>query len=36
MPVVPMTLVSALLMFVGSVLSSKPSPATIRKYFETA
>jgi SSS family solute:Na+ symporter len=36
MPVVPMTVVSALLMVVGSLLSAKPSPATLRKYFETA
>jgi len=36
MPVVPMTIVSALLMIVGSLLSAKPSPATIRRYFQTA
>jgi SSS family solute:Na+ symporter len=36
MPVVPMTIVSALLMIVGSLLSAKPSPATLRKYFQTA
>ena len=36
MPVVPMTIVSALLMIVGSMLSAKPSPATLRKYFEAA
>jgi SSS family solute:Na+ symporter len=35
LPVVPMTIVSALLMIVGSLLSAKPSPATLRKYFET-
>jgi SSS family solute:Na+ symporter len=36
MPVVPMTIVSALLMIVGSVLTAKPSPTTIRRYFDTA
>jgi Na+/pantothenate symporter len=36
LPVVPMTIVSALLMIVGSMLSAKPSPATLRKYFEPA
>ena len=36
MPVVPMAIVSALLMIVGSLLSAKPSPATVRRYFETA
>jgi Na+/proline symporter len=33
MPVVPMVLVSALLMFVVSKLTAKPSAATIEKYF---
>ena len=33
MPVVPMVLVSALLMFVVSKLTAKPSAATIDKYF---
>jgi SSS family solute:Na+ symporter len=33
MPVVPMVLVSALLMFVVSKLTAKPSAATIAKYF---
>jgi SSS family solute:Na+ symporter len=34
MPVVPMVIVSALLMFVVSKLSSKPSQKTISKYFD--
>ena len=33
MPVVPMVLVSALLMFVVSLLTRKPARATIAKYF---
>jgi SSS family solute:Na+ symporter len=33
MPVVPMVLISALLMFVVSLLTRKPQPATIAKYF---
>ena len=33
MPVVPMVLVSALLMFVVSKLTAKPSAATVEKYF---
>jgi SSS family solute:Na+ symporter len=33
MPVVPMVLISALLMFVVSKLTAKPSDATIEKYF---
>jgi len=33
MPVVPMTLISALLMFVVSRLTPKPSPTTIARYF---
>jgi SSS family solute:Na+ symporter len=33
MPVVPMVLVSALLMFVVSKLTAKPSAATVAKYF---
>jgi SSS family solute:Na+ symporter len=33
LPVVPMVLVSALLMFVVSVLTKKPSAATVEKYF---
>jgi Na+/proline symporter len=33
MPVVPMVLVSALLMFVVSKLTPKPSAATVAKYF---
>ncbi len=33
MPVVPMVLISALLMFVVSKLTAKPSAATIEKYF---
>ena len=36
MPVVPMVIVSALLMIVVSMLTAKPSPATLRKYFEPA
>ncbi|MEK6281377.1 MAG: sodium:solute symporter family protein [Acidobacteriota bacterium] len=34
MPVVPMVIVSALLMFVVSKLTPKPKPATISKYFD--
>jgi SSS family solute:Na+ symporter len=33
MPVVPMVIVSALLMIVISMITSKPQPATIQKYF---
>jgi hypothetical protein len=33
MPVVPMVIVSALLMFVVSKLTAKPSAATVAKYF---
>jgi hypothetical protein len=33
MPVVPMVLVSALLMFVVSLVTRKPQQATIAKYF---
>ena len=33
LPVVPMVLVSALLMFVVSKLTAKPSVATVEKYF---
>jgi len=33
MPVVPMTLISALLMMVGSRLTPKPAPATLARYF---
>ncbi|HEV2761707.1 MAG TPA: hypothetical protein VGV38_01835, partial [Pyrinomonadaceae bacterium] len=33
MPVVPMVLVSAVLMVVVSLLTRKPSPATVEKYF---
>jgi hypothetical protein len=33
MPVVPITLVSALLIGVVSALTPKPSPATISRYF---
>lgn len=35
MPVVPMVLVSALLMFVVSLLTKKPKAATIAKYFQS-
>jgi SSS family solute:Na+ symporter len=35
MPVVPMVIVSALLMVVVSVLTSKPKQATLAKYFPT-
>jgi solute:Na+ symporter, SSS family len=35
MPVVPMTLISALLMWVVSTLTPKPAPATIARYFRT-
>jgi SSS family solute:Na+ symporter len=34
MPVVPMVIVSGLLMWIVSVLSSKPSRPTIQRYFE--
>jgi hypothetical protein len=34
MPVVPMVIVSALLMFVVSKLTPKPKPKTISKYFD--
>ena len=33
MPVVPMVIVSTLLMFIVSLLTSKPSRATVEKYF---
>jgi hypothetical protein len=33
MPVVPMVLTSALLMFVVSLVTRKPKAATIEKYF---
>jgi len=33
MPVVPMTIMSALLMIVVSMITSKPSTATIKRYF---
>jgi hypothetical protein len=33
MPVVPMVLMSALLMFVVSLLTKKPAASTIAKYF---
>jgi len=36
MPVVPMVLVSALLMFVVSLATRKPRPETIEKYFSKA
>jgi hypothetical protein len=36
MPVVPMVLVSALLMWLVSSLTPKPSVATIRRYFPAA
>ncbi|HKZ81809.1 MAG TPA: sodium:solute symporter family protein [Pyrinomonadaceae bacterium] len=36
MPVVPMVLVSALLMVVVSLLTTKPKPATLQKYFSTS
>jgi Na+/proline symporter len=35
LPVVPMVLGSALCMVLGSLASSPPSPATIRRYFDT-
>ncbi|MBI4906407.1 MAG: sodium:solute symporter family protein [Acidobacteria bacterium] len=35
MPVVPMTLISALLMIVVSLLTPSPSTATIRRYFNS-
>jgi hypothetical protein len=34
MPVVPMTLISAFLMWMVSVLTPKPAEATIARYFE--
>jgi Na+/proline symporter len=34
MPVVPMVIISALLMFVVSKLTPKPKQATIKKYFD--
>jgi Na+/proline symporter len=36
MPVVPMTLISALLMWVVSTLTPQPGAATLRRYFEAA
>jgi solute:Na+ symporter, SSS family len=35
MPVVPMVLVSALLMFIVSLLTNKPDQTTIAKYFQS-
>ena len=35
MPVVPMVVVSTLLMFVVSVLTAKPKPATVARYFSS-
>ena len=34
MPVVPMVIVSALLMIIGSLLSKTPSETTIKRYFD--
>lgn len=34
MPVVPMTLISALLMFVVSIMTPPPAPETVRRYFK--
>jgi SSS family solute:Na+ symporter len=34
MPVVPMTIVSALLLVLGSLFTAKPSPQTISRYFD--
>ena len=34
MPVVPMTLISALLMWIVSVATARPSPATLSRYFD--
>jgi SSS family solute:Na+ symporter len=34
MPVVPMVIVSALLMYVVSLLTPKPKPSTVSKYFD--
>jgi hypothetical protein len=34
MPVVPMVIISALLMFVVSKLTPKPKQTTIKKYFD--
>jgi SSS family solute:Na+ symporter len=36
MPVVPMVLISALLMFVVSLMTRKPKPETLEKYFAVA
>ncbi|HXQ69769.1 MAG TPA: sodium:solute symporter family protein [Pyrinomonadaceae bacterium] len=36
MPVVPMVIVSALLMWLVSLVTQKPSQTTVAKYFETA
>jgi hypothetical protein len=35
LPVVPMTIVSALLMWMVSLATRKPSPDTIGRYFQT-
>jgi hypothetical protein len=34
MPVVPMTIISAVLLIVVSSLTAKPSAPTLRRYFE--
>ncbi len=34
MPVVPMVIISALLMYVVSLMTPKPKPATVKKYFD--
>jgi len=36
MPVVPMVIISALLMFVVSLMTRKPKPETLEKYFAVA
>jgi hypothetical protein len=36
MPVVPITLISAVLMVAVSLLTRKPTPATVARYFPTA
>src|SRR6185436_10282105 len=33
MPVVPMTIISAVLLILGSLLSARPGQATIQRYF---
>ena len=35
MPVVPMTIISALLMVVVSRITSKPSATTVQRYFQS-